>query len=205
MSTDIHYFVCDTLSDWEAAYAIAGINTPQYQREPGAWRIRTLSTHGEEVTTAGGLHIRPDMSLAADLDPADCRMLILPGGTAWDEKRFDHVAELAGKVLEAGGAVAAICGATAGLARVGLLDKVKHTSNAPAYLEATGYAGRALYQNVPAVTDGRLITAGAMYPVDFAYHIFRQLDLFTTDVLEAWYGLARTGKLEYYEALSKAA
>lgn len=204
MTTDVHYFVFDTLSDWEGAYAISGINTPQFQREPGAWRIRTVSPDGREVTSAGGLHIRPDMSVA-DLNPATCRMLILPGGTAWDQGQHNDVAELARQVLDAGGAVAAICGATAGLARIGLLDTVRHTSNARAYLDATGYQGAPLYQELPAVTDGHLITAGAMAPVDFACHIFRQLDIFTPHVLEAWYGLARTGRLEYYEALSHAA
>ncbi len=205
MSTDIHYFVFDSLSDWEAAYAIAGINTGQYQRVPDAWRIRTLSPKGEEVTTAGGLRIRPDMSMMADFDPADCRLLILPGGTAWDKGEHGDIAVLAGKVLAAGGAVAAICGATAGLARAGLLDTVRHTSNAKPYLAATNYKGGALYQEAPAVTDGRLITASATAPVDFAYHIFRELYLFTPQVLDAWYGLFRTGKAEYFAALSKAA
>jgi putative intracellular protease/amidase len=52
-------------------------------------------------------------------------MLILPGGTAWDE----------GKNGE-GVPVAAICGATAGLARAGVLDTRRHTSNALEYLRA---------------------------------------------------------------------
>ena len=73
--------------------------------------------------------------------------------------------------------MAAICGATAGLARGGLLDDRRHTSNAREYLAATGYGGGALYQDEPAVTDGDLITAASMAPLEFAHHIFRRLDL----------------------------
>ncbi len=205
MATNIYYFVFDGLSDWEAGYAIAGINTQQYQRLAGAFRILTASPSGNDVVTAGGLRIRPDLVLIRDLDPAACRLLILPGGAPWDKGDYADIAAFAGHVLASGGAVAAICGATAGLARAGLLDKVRHTSNARGYLEATGYKGGALYQDAPAVTDGRLITASATAPVDFAYHIFRELDLYKPDVLEAWFGLFRTGKAEYFAALSKAA
>ena len=47
-------------------------------------------------------------------------------------------AAAAARFLDAGVPVAAICGATAGLARAGLLDKRLHTSAAAGYLMATG-------------------------------------------------------------------
>ena len=50
--------------------------------------------------------------------------------------------------------VAAICGATAGLVRAGLLDNRRHTSAAAGYLMATGYAGGDHYLNQRAVMDG---------------------------------------------------
>ena len=51
-------------------------------------------------------------------------------------------------------------GATAALARKGLLDRRKHTSNALIYLQQLPqYRGAALYCEQPAVTDGQLITA----------------------------------------------
>ncbi|MFN2431952.1 MAG: DJ-1/PfpI family protein [Gemmatimonadota bacterium] len=100
--------------------------------------------------------------------------------------------------------VAAICGATAGLARGGLLDDRRHTSNAREYLAATGYGGGPLYEDSPAVTDGELITAPAMAPLEFAYHIFRRLELFAPEVLEAWYGLFKTRRPDYFAALLQA-
>lgn len=71
-------------------------------------------------------------------------MLILPGGKLWDDGKNMEAVEAAKTVLASGGAVAAICGATVGLARGGLLDDRKHTSNAREYLQATHYKGGAL-------------------------------------------------------------
>jgi putative intracellular protease/amidase len=101
--------------------------------------------------------------------------------------------------------VAAICGATAGLARAGILDNVQHTSNARAYLEATGYQGAALYQDQLAVTDGNVITATSAAPLEFAYQIIKKLEVYTTETLEAWYGLFKTGDAAYYGALPQQA
>ena len=115
---DVHLFVFEGLSDWEAGYAIAGINNPQFQRHPGRYRVRTIALKKAPVSTAGGVRIVPDLMLDA-LSAADGAMLILPGGAAWDEGRHGEVVELARSFLDAGRPVAAICGATAGLARGG--------------------------------------------------------------------------------------
>ena len=115
----------------------------------------------------GGVRILPD-ALLADLDPADSDLLVLPGGEIWDAGGGDAFAAAAARFLDAGVPVAAICGATAGLARAGLLDKRDHTSAAPEYLAATGYAGGDRYVDARAVVDGDLITAGPQSPVQFA-------------------------------------
>jgi putative intracellular protease/amidase len=130
--------------------------------------------------------------------------LILPGGELWDEGGNTEAAEKARAFLDAGVPVAAICGATAGLARAGLLDNRRHTSNAPDYIAATNYLGAALYQNEPAVTDENLITANSTAPVDFAYHILKRLDIYPEAVLDAWFGLFKTGDPAYFAALMSA-
>lgn len=107
--------------------------------------------------------------------------------------------------LQAGVPVAAICGATAGLARGGLLDSRKHTSNAREYIAASGYHGAHLYQDSAAVVDDKVITASAMAPLDFAREIFVTLDLYSPQVLDAWYNLFATRKPEYFGALLAAA
>jgi putative intracellular protease/amidase len=92
----------------------------------------------------------PDMILD-DLDPADSNLLILPGADMWDAGGGTaFAAALPGRRVP----VAAICGATAGLVRAGLLDNRRHTSAAVGYLVATGYAGGDHYVNQRAVVDG---------------------------------------------------
>src|ERR671917_1912877 len=81
------------------------------------------------------------------------------------------------RFLEAGVPVAAICGATAGLARAGLLDERNHTSASAEYLAATGYAGGDRYVDERAVVDGDLITAGPQSPVQFARATLGRLGL----------------------------
>jgi putative intracellular protease/amidase len=199
----IHLFVFDTLSDWEFGYAVAGINNPAFQSRPGRYRVRTVAVHGEPVMTAGGLRVLPDLTLDA-LDPPQSSMLILPGGAVWDQGQNTEAVEQARAFLAAAVPVAAICGATAGLARAGLLDDRRHTSNAAGYLQATGYRGAAFYVESPAVTDGNLITAGGIAPIEFAREIFKRLDLYPAPALEAWYALFKTGDPAHYEALLRS-
>ena len=196
----VYLFVFDTLSDWEPGYAVAGINNPAFQARPESYRIRTVGIHKKPVTTLGGITILPDIMLD-ELEPTQSAMLILPGGTSWDEGKNTEAVEKSIELLAAGVPVAAICGATAGLARAGILDHKRHTSNSLDYLKATNYRGGALYQDQPAVTDGNLITAGGMAPLDFAYHIFKKLDVYSANTLEAWYALFKTGDISYYANL----
>jgi putative intracellular protease/amidase len=200
---NVHIFVFDTMSDWEAGYAIAGINNPQFQKNPGSYRVRTVALRNVPVVSIGGICIQPDLILD-ELSSTNSAMFIMPGGTAWDEGKNVEAVDVARAFLDSGIPVAAICGATAGLARGGLLDSRRHTSNSREYLAATKYLGTKLYEDAPAVTDNNLITAPAMTPVDFAYHIFKHLNIYSTSVLEAWFGLFKTGRAEYFGALMKA-
>lgn len=200
MPHTVHLFVLDTLADWEPGLAIANINNPSHQKIPGRYRVRTVGRSTRPVTTAGGVRIIPDLALS-QVEPSDCAMLILPGGESWDEGRNMEAVEKAKQLLEAGVPVAAICGATSGLARGGILDTRSHTSNAPEYLAATGYRGGHLYRHEDAVTDQNVITASGMKSLDFAYHICKRLDMYGDRALDAWYGLFKTGDTRYYAEL----
>src|SRR5262245_66520304 len=92
----------------------------------------------------GGIRIQPDIVLA-DLESADSDLLVLAGAEIWDAGGGEAFAAAAARFLDAGVPVAAICGATAGLARAGLLDDRDHTSAAAEYLAATGDAGGERY------------------------------------------------------------
>lgn len=200
----VHLFVCDALADWEPGFAIAGLNSPAFPANTRRYRVRTVGARKAPIVTMGGVTIVPDMALD-ELAPEQSAMLILPGGESWDAGHNGEAVALARQFLAAGVPVAAICGATAGLARAGLLDALPHTSNALEYLQATNYRGAAFYQHQPAVAAGNLITAGATAPLEFAYQIFKKLGAFGPEVLEAWYGLYKTGDPAHYFRLIELA
>jgi len=185
---NVHLFVFDTMADWEAAYAVAAINSPKFQSGPSRYRVVTVAATLAPVTTMGGVRIEPDVMVDAVL-PEESAMLILPGGYAWESRGNSEALELAAQFIASGVPVAAICAATLALARAGLLDHLRHTSNAREYLISSGYRGTAFYCGVPAVTDGNVITATGLAPVDFAREIFKALNLYSTATLEAWYAM----------------
>ena len=185
----VHVALYDTLADWEVGHAVAHLRSADYQHTPGRYEVVTVAQSGEPITTIGGMRIVPDVVLD-DVDPADSAMLILPGATNWNAPGGNaQFGTAARQFLEAGVPVAAICGATFGLAREGLLDDRDHTSGAAAYLASTGYAGGAHYREAAAVTDRNVITAGPTNPVEFAREVLAMLDVYTPEVLDAWYRL----------------
>jgi putative intracellular protease/amidase len=193
MTDIVHLYVFDGYADWEPAFAVAGIQSPDFQREPGRFRVQTVASAQGSVRSMGGVAVLPDGLLDA-VDPRHSAMLILPGGPGWDQGEHLAAAEKARAFLEAGVPVAAICGATAGLARLGLLDDRPHTSNAAAYLRGTHYGGGSMYRDQAVVMDDTLITAGGMSPLEFARAIFARLGVYEDATLEAWYQLYKTGE-----------
>lgn len=196
---DVVLYATDTMADWEYAHLTAGL-TMADEMAPGRFRLRVLSDAQDEVTTAGRLRVRTDGDLA-DVAPERVALLVLPGGESWAEGH-EKALGLARTLLERDVPVAAICGATYGLARAGLLDGRRHTSNAPEFLAASGYAGADRYVDERAVDDGGLITAPGTAPVDFTAAVFRRLELFPPAIVDAWYGLYTTGEKRYFDALA---
>ena len=184
----VHLAVYDSLSDWEVGHVTAAINSPAYHKTPGRFEVRTVGPSTAPVTTMGGLRVTPDLALA-DLRPEDSAMLILPGNTIFMTEAFTPFTAKAREFLDAQVPVAAICGATGGLAMAGLLDDRAHTSNAREFLAGLGYGGAELYRDEPAVTDGNLITATGVAPVEFARAIMAKLEVFEPSVLDSWYKL----------------
>jgi putative intracellular protease/amidase len=199
---DVHLLVLDTLSDWEPGFAIAYLNEPA-PGMPSRYRVRSVGLSREPVVTKGGLRVLPELAVD-ELSPAESALLILPGSDIWAEPRTDVALEKALAFVKARVPVAAICGGTAGLARAGLLDTRRHTSNAPEFLASTGYAGASYYVNQSVVEDDGVITAPATASLEFARHLLEKLQVFSGPALEAWYALYRTGKPEHYFAFVEA-
>lgn len=197
--TDVALYVTETMADWEYGFAMAGL---EWAREAGAdVRVRTVAETPDPVRSKGRISTVPDVTLA-EVGVPD--VLILPGADTW-EAGHDGALALARTVRAEGGTVAAICGATLGLARDGQLDGVDHTSNARDFLSGVpGYGGAERYRDERAVSDGGVITASAVFPVDFARAIFEAVGAFPPHILDAWYGLYTTGERRYFDALNGA-
>ncbi|MFJ8882533.1 DJ-1/PfpI family protein [Streptomyces sp. NPDC102402] len=198
--TTVHLAVYDTFADWEPGFATAQLTRHGHS-------VRTVGPTTAPVTTMGGVRVQPDLALDA-LDPGDSALLLLTGASLWDTgDALAPFARAARAFLEAGVPVAAICGATAGLAREGLLDDRPHTSAVSFYLAATGYAGGEHYVEADAVTSsggessGALVTAGPTEPVAFAREIFGLLGVFGPKKLDAWYRLFHDSDASAYEVL----
>jgi putative intracellular protease/amidase len=196
----VHLFVFDSMADWEPAFAIAGINSPRFQSNPGRYRVVTVGSTTQPITTMGGIRILPDITLS-EVDPNQSAMLILPGGDQWEFAGNAEAIELARVFFVEAVPIAAICGATLALARAGMLDDFHHTSNSREYLAASGYRGGSFYCDAPAVTDEGVITASGIAPVEFAREIFRTLGLYSREALDAWYALYRFGNVARYSDL----
>lgn len=192
MTETVHTAVYDTLADWEVGLATAHINNGMWHREPGRYQVLTVGPTRDAITTMAGVRILPDIALD-ELRPSASAMLVLPGADAWGTGELAPFAAKAREFLDAGVPVAAICGATAGLAVEGLLDNRRHTSNAAEYLAATGYAGGELYTGDRAVTDGDVITGSAVHPPEFAREVLLRLDVYEPEVLESWFKLYGNG------------
>lgn len=202
MTKTVHLAVYDALADWEVGHAVANINSPVWH--DGGYQVVTVAETTEAVTTMGGVRIEPAMALS-ELRAEDSTMLIMPGAGTWDAGGNLAFAAAARDFLDAGVPVAAICGATYGLAAAGLLDDREHISGAVEYLQSTdGYHGASNYRDEPAVTDGDLITAGPTDPVEFARHVFARLDLMSPDVRDAWTQLFGSGDPGAFDKLTAA-
>ncbi len=186
MKKTVHAAIYDGLADWETGHATAHINRDLWQQHPGTYRVVTVGRTFDPITTLGGNRIVPDLTLA-DLDPADSAMLILAGSDDWITGELDDFGRKAAEFLQVGTPVAAICGATAGMARQGLFNDRPHTSAVVEFLQAQeAYKGAEHYVDADAVTGGDLISAGPSEPVAFAREIFAKLDLYTPEKLQAW-------------------
>jgi putative intracellular protease/amidase len=188
ITSTVHVAVFDTFADWETGHATAHIRRRGWQRDPGRYEVATVGPSREPVITMGGMRILPDIALD-ELRPEGSAMLILAGGDTWGEDSMAGFRTAARRFLEAGVPVAAICGATFGLALEGLLDDRAHTSNAAGYLALTGYAGGGRFVDEPAVTDGDLITATGVAPAHFARAIFERLGIYAPEVAASWFKL----------------
>jgi putative intracellular protease/amidase len=185
---NIYVFLFDGYSDWEIAYL-----APELKKSKKT-NLKYFTIDGLDITSSGGLKISPDLSIK-QLNPDGISVLILPGGSAWEDKSIKGIDKLVETLHSNNKTIAGICGATVFLGQKGYLDNVKHTSNALEYLKymATEYKGEKLYQSDLSVTDKKIITANGFSPIEFAREIFKEIELKNETDIEKWYQLFKNG------------
>lgn len=184
----VYIFLFNGFSDWEISYL-----TPELQKSKKI-ELKYFSIDGKNVKSMGGLNITPDYSID-QINESQISVLILPGGTAWENNSIDGIDKLIGKLKTENKTIGAICGATTYLAQKGYLDNIEHTSNALFYLQnfAKKYKGENNYKDELAVTDKNLITANGIAPIEFAREVFKNIELHNEKDIEKWFQLFKNG------------
>jgi putative intracellular protease/amidase len=191
MSKAVYLLVVEGFADWEPAHAVAEL------RRHGKFRVESVGLTLEPVISMGGLRILPSKTVA-DVDVSDVAVFILPGGDRWEKGAIEPELEALLRQLDGAGVpIAAICGATVAIARIGLLRGRRHTSNGLEYLRShvPGYAEAGTYVDAPAVREAKLITASGLADVEFARELFDELDVLTPAHRALWAQIFRTAKV----------
>jgi len=190
VSNVVYVLLRPDYADWEPALACAEI------RQKEQHELVTVGMTAGPVMSLGGFVVLPDTTIGEiDLDAA--ALVMLPGGPAWREPESPEIVTLLRKVIQKNVHLAAICGATLALARQGILDEVRHTSNSLNYLEEAApiYKGKALYDERLAITDGKVTTASGAGHVEFAREVVETLGIYEGVELEMWFELFKSGVL----------
>jgi putative intracellular protease/amidase len=187
----VYLLVVDGFADWEPAHAIAEL------RRHGGYRVESVGLTRDVVVSMGGLRITPSRTID-EVDPNDVAVFILPGGDRWETMAIEAELASALKRLDARKIpIAAICGATVAMARLGLLRGRKHTSNALKYLQShvPEYSDAQNYVDAPAVRDRGLITASGLADVEFARELFEELGVLSPTDRGVWANIFRSARL----------
>jgi putative intracellular protease/amidase len=187
----VYLLVFDGFADWEPAHAVAEL------RRHGQYRVETVALAIEPVASMGGIRVLPSRAVS-DVDPEEVAVFILPGGDRWEQMPVEKEVEGLLKSLEEREVpIAAICGATIAIAKLGLLRGRRHTSNGLNYLKShvRDYADAANYVDVPAVRDRGLITASGLGDVEFARELFEELGVLSAADRELWAQIFRSARL----------
>ena len=196
----VYIYLLDTLADWEIGYITSELRSKRFfKKDAPEITIKTVSYDLTPITTMGGFTLKPDC-LVADILVNASSTLLLPGADTWHEQKHQAILGKTRELLDAGATIGGICGATAALANVGILDDRMHTSNGLVFLDmfAKAYHGHLHYLDEPAVSDRNLITANSTAGLLWTKLILEQIGVFEVDTLTAWYHYFSTGDAAYF-------
>lgn len=188
----VYLLVFDGFADWEPAHAIAEL------RRYGQYRVETVGIKSLPVESMGGMRVLPSKTIT-DVNITDVALFIVPGGDRWLLAPIEKEIEELLKQLDSRQVpIAAICGATVAVAKIGLLQGRLHTSNGLEFLRshANEYHEENNYVDSLAVRSQRLITASGLGDVEFAREIFEELDVLSPEDRAEWAMIFRSGHLQ---------
>jgi putative intracellular protease/amidase len=185
---EILLLLTDRWCDWEASYAIAVANSFT------DYTVKTIALDQTPKQSMGGVKAYVDVSIGEYHNFDALAMVILPGGLSWEENEYGEIADFIRRVRKLGIPIAAICGATTFLCKHGLLDHVKHTGDSLELFQSQkGYNGQMNYLSAQVVVDGGFITANETAAVEFAYEIFKLLQVDSDEEMAQWFDNFRNG------------
>jgi len=185
---EVLVILTDHWADWEAAYAMAGLNSaPDYV-------VKTIAIDKQPKISIGGMKAEIDYTISDYKNLGNTAMLVLPGGFSWADSDYPEIAAFVGMARTKGIPVAAICGATIYLAKHGFLDNIRHTGDTFDYFEGLqGYNGKDNYVLAQVVNYDGFITANETAAVEFAREIFLMLKMDTEENIREWYDNFKNG------------
>lgn len=199
----VYLAAIDTMADWEIGYLTAELHSRRFFHDADMdFSLLKVGITLDPVHSMGGIGYVPDLAIDT-LELQENDLLLLPGAAIWDTPQVRPLLDLASTALDQGRHVAAICGATVGLAGIGALDQRRHTSNNLDALteQCPRYAGHAHYRHQPAVRGDNLITASGLAPLEFSYEVLKMLKVWRPDTATAWYRLHKTRQAQWFHAL----
>ena len=170
-SKTIGFVFVDQYADWE--YGLLSASAVGWF---GAKAI-ALSPDGKPLVGSAGLTLNAARTTDSG-ENADLDAVAVIGSDTWASDQAPDVAPLLNAVASRGGVVGGICAGTLALARAGLFEGHRHTSNGRDWIlhHEPAYAGREGYQDVQhAVADGKIVSAPGSAPGTFAHQFLLTL------------------------------
>ena len=195
MSNKILYILLPDYAAHEVVYLSQAIASDEYAlKENPRYVNKAVAPTMEPVKSIGGFRTLPDYSF--DTMPDDYAALVLIGGFGWTTPIAEQVVPIVRKAVEKGKIVGAICNGASFMAKCGLLNKVKHTSNGLDQLKLWGgdnYTNPDGYIHAQAVSDGSIVTANGSATLEFAKELLSLLENDTPERIEMYYQFNKQG------------
>jgi transcriptional regulator GlxA family with amidase domain len=136
--------------------------------------VVTVGTQPGEVTTRGGLHVRPTHTIADTLSPS---VLVIPGGFGTRvEMRNDAVLAWIRATAERSEIVFSVCTGSLLLAAAGMLSSLPATTHHNAFDELRRADPSCAVTSDRIVDTGKIVTAaGVSSGIDGAFHVLARL------------------------------